>query len=66
MAKQKVLRCSFCDKDETQVAKLVAGPGVYICDACVQTAMRIMEQSADNQEAAVRLTPSAGDPAKES
>ena len=29
------LHCSFCGKDHTQVAKLIAGPGVYICDACV-------------------------------
>jgi len=29
------LRCSFCGKDNTQVAKLIAGPGVYICDGCV-------------------------------
>ena len=27
--------CSFCGKPHTQVAKLVAGPGVYICDACI-------------------------------
>ncbi len=27
--------CSFCGKDHTRVAKLVAGPGVYICDACI-------------------------------
>jgi len=29
------LSCSFCGKAHTQVAKLVAGPGVYICDACI-------------------------------
>lgn len=29
------IACSFCGKDHTEVAKLVAGPGVYICDACV-------------------------------
>ena len=28
-------RCSFCGKDQSQVRKLVAGPGVYICDECV-------------------------------
>jgi hypothetical protein len=32
---KRKLCCSFCGKDHTQVAKLVAGPGVYICDACV-------------------------------
>ena len=29
------LCCSFCGKDHTQVSKLIAGPGVYICDACI-------------------------------
>jgi ATP-dependent Clp protease ATP-binding subunit ClpX len=43
MIKLKRLRCSFCRKDETQVAKLVAGPRVYICDQCVTIASRIME-----------------------
>jgi len=37
------LSCSFCHKSEHQVEKLVAGPsGVYICDACVAIAARIM------------------------
>ena len=41
----KKLRCSFCMKDETKVAKLVAGPGVYICDECVSIANQIMKDS---------------------
>jgi ATP-dependent protease Clp ATPase subunit len=36
------LHCSFCRKSEHQVRKLVAGPGVYICDECVAIASRIM------------------------
>ena len=39
---RRTLHCSFCGKDETQVSKLVAGPKVYICDACVATARQIM------------------------
>ena len=35
--------CSFCGKGEAEVAKLVAGPKVYICDECVAVASRIME-----------------------
>ena len=35
MARWRRLRCSFCRKSETGVTKLVAGPNVYICDACV-------------------------------
>jgi ClpX C4-type zinc finger len=31
-------RCSFCDRQDTDVAHLVAGPGVYICERCVDTA----------------------------
>jgi transposase-like protein len=38
----KKLRCSFCGKDESKVAKLVAGPRVYICDECAREAVRIM------------------------
>jgi len=40
------LQCSFCQKSETQVRKLVAGGGGgYICDACVSIAARIIEDS---------------------
>ena len=38
----KPLRCSFCGRDHDAVKKLVSGPGVYICDACVAEASRIM------------------------
>jgi hypothetical protein len=33
---QKILRCSFCKKDQNEVRKLIAGPRVFICDACVE------------------------------
>src|SRR4051812_399986 len=33
--KDEVFHCSFCGKSSKQVAKLIAGPGVFICDACV-------------------------------
>lgn len=36
------LSCSFCGKSATEVSKLVARPKVYICDACVTIASRIM------------------------
>ena len=32
----QAIRCSFCGKRETQVERLIAGPGVYICSECVQ------------------------------
>jgi ATP-dependent protease Clp ATPase subunit len=32
---RELLHCSFCDRSQQQCRKLVAGPGVYICDGCV-------------------------------
>jgi len=42
MGRRRNLRCSFCGKEETEVAKLVAGAQAYICDECVAMASRIM------------------------
>jgi len=39
------LRCSFCNKSETEVSQLIAGPRVHICDACVAIATDIIEHS---------------------
>jgi|SRR5688500_18195241 ClpX C4-type zinc finger len=39
------LACSFCGKSAAEVSKLVAGPQVYICDACVAIASRIIDDS---------------------
>jgi ATP-dependent protease Clp ATPase subunit len=39
------LACTFCRKSEHEVRKLVAGPGVYICDECVEIAHRIVTDS---------------------
>ena len=33
--RQPINRCSFCGKAQTQVQRLIAGPGVYICDECI-------------------------------
>jgi len=38
-----VLKCSFCSKRASEVAKLIAGPGVYICDECVKTCNEILD-----------------------
>lgn len=38
----EVLYCSFCRKDQHSVEKLVAGPGVYICDACIELCNRVV------------------------
>jgi hypothetical protein len=37
-----LLACSFCGKDQPQVRKLIAGPGVYICDECTSKADRVI------------------------
>lgn len=49
MFRQKRLDCSFCGKNETDVAKLVAGPKVFICDQCVAVAIQLMEGPSHNQ-----------------
>lgn len=36
------LRCSFCNKAQNEVAKLIAGPSVFICDECVQVCNEIV------------------------
>ncbi len=38
------LRCSFCGKAQRQVSKLIAGPGVYICDECVVLCLTIIQE----------------------
>ena len=38
------LRCSFCGKSEHEVGKLVAGPNVFICDACVAICVEVMDK----------------------
>ncbi|MTI95560.1 MAG: ATP-dependent Clp protease ATP-binding subunit ClpX [Firmicutes bacterium] len=38
------LKCSFCGKPQEQVRKLVAGPGVYICDECIELCTEIIEE----------------------
>ena len=38
------LKCSFCGKSQEQVRKLIAGPGVYICDECIELCNEIIEE----------------------
>src|SRR5213079_3504076 len=38
------LLCSFCGKSQRQVKKLIAGPGVYICDECIDLCNEIIEE----------------------
>ena len=49
--REKNIRCSFCQKTQNQVEKIIAGPGVYICDECVELCQRIID---DENEQTVR------------
>ena len=45
-----LLRCSFCGKSQNEVKKLIAGPGVYICDECIDLCTDIIEEEKDREE----------------
>lgn len=47
---KKALRCSFCGKWEQQVHRMIQGPGVRICDECVQLCMSILNEGFDGPE----------------
>ena len=38
------LHCSFCGKPQSEVRRLVAGPGVYICDECIQMCSELIDE----------------------
>ncbi|WP_232695641.1 ATP-dependent protease ATP-binding subunit ClpX [Brevibacillus daliensis] len=44
------LKCSFCGKSQEQVRKLVAGPGVYICDECIELCNEIVQEELGTDE----------------
>ena len=55
-----VIKCSFCSKSQKQVKKLIAGPGVYICDECIVLCNDIVgedTQAATDEAAAVPAEP---------
>lgn len=45
----KNLECSFCNKKQNEVKKLIAGPGVYICDECVELCHEVLSKDKDNK-----------------
>ncbi|MGH7698544.1 MAG: ClpX C4-type zinc finger protein, partial [Candidatus Dormibacteria bacterium] len=47
-------RCSFCNKSQDQVRKLIAGPGVYICDQCIELCQEVLEE--DSRSTTTRRT----------
>ena len=49
--KEDVVRCSFCNKPQSQVRKLIAGPnGAYICDECIEICAEIIEEEFDYED----------------
>ncbi len=46
---EKKIRCSFCGKTQDQARQLISGPGVYICDSCVELCMDIVESIPEKQ-----------------
>jgi ATP-dependent Clp protease ATP-binding subunit ClpX len=46
----ELLKCSFCGKSQKQVRKLIAGPGVYICDECIELCNEIIEEELSDTE----------------
>ena len=57
--------CSFCGKSHSEVKKLIAGPGVYICNECIDVCSNILDKELRGEDAARRrdrsrrATPSA-------
>ena len=56
------LKCSFCGKTQEQVRKLVAGPGVYICDECIELCNEIIEEEfSEDAEVELKDVPKPND-----
>jgi len=53
----QMIRCSFCGKRETQVERLIAGPGVYICSDCVQACSELLRDEIQVDERGKLRTP---------
>ena len=43
-SKEKNIKCSFCGKPQTGVKRIIAGPGVYICDECIGVCRNILDE----------------------
>lgn len=52
---KKQLKCSFCGKTQEQVKRLVAGPGVYICDECIELCSEIIEEEFEDTKTDTEL-----------
>ena len=57
----ELLKCSFCGKTQKQVKKLIAGPGVYICDECIDLCNEIIREELDPPEVPLGDLPKPGE-----
>ena len=58
----ELLKCSFCGKSQKQVKKLIAGPGVYICDECIDLCNEIIEEElTETSEVSFEHLPTPGE-----
>jgi len=62
---QLIASCSFCNKPNTQVKKLISGPGVYICDECVGLCQEILTVESSPEAAAEQRQAFENRPAEE-
>lgn len=58
---KNVVKCSFCGKSQDQVKKLVAGPGVYICDECIELCMEIVDEETLHSDLDLKEVPKPQD-----
>ena len=58
------LKCSFCGKSQEQVRKLIAGPGVYICDECVELCNEILDEELLDPNGPAAHPPHKSEPAR--
>lgn len=56
-APKRLFHCSFCGKSQTEVKKLIAGPGVFICDECVGLCQQVIAEKPATQGAMESLLP---------
>ncbi len=59
IARKPPLKCSFCGKSEKEVARLIGGPNVYICDDCVGICNKILEATPETLAGWEKMTDEA-------
>ena len=54
-SQERIVKCSFCGKPQEVVKKIIAGPGVYICDECIALCQDIIEEEIYETEEVVEV-----------